>query len=201
MRPILKDSTDQSTLVRVVDTSGLPLETVDAQSPLPTFWYRRHGAVKVNFQTVDLASASAAHSDGGIEHIDDGMYRVDVPDAAFATGAADVTICGTVTGGVVIPAYHQLVDFDLGGTEAVNLRRGSQALVLSTVSSGPTNTIIPTNLTETTNDHYNGRTLTFTSGALDGESTAITDYDGASKDLVVTALTEAPAQGDKFVIS
>lgn len=201
MRKILKDSTDQSTIVRVVDTSGLPLETVDAQSPLPTFWYRREGATKTSFSAVDLASLSAAHSDGGLEHVDDGYYRLDVPDAAFATGVSGVLIGGTVTGGVVIAAYHQLVDFDLGGTEGVNLKRGSIALVLSTVSSGPTNTLIPTNLTESTDDHYNGRTITFTSGALDGQSTAITDYVGASKDLTVTALTEAPAQGDKFVIS
>jgi hypothetical protein len=201
MRPIYKGSTDQSTIVRVLDTSGLPLETVDAQSPLPTFWYRREGAAKVTFQAVDLASASAAHADGGIEHIDDGYYRLDVPDAAFASGAAGVLIAGTVTGGVVFGPYHPLVDFDMGATEAVNLRRGALAVVPSTVSSGPSATRIPTNLTETTNDHYNGRALTFTSGALAGQSTSITDYDGASKDLTVVQLTEAPAQGDEFVIS
>lgn len=201
MRPILKDSTDQSTIVRVVDTSGLPLETVDAQSPLPTFWYRRELGAKTAFAAVNLAALTTAHSDGGLKHVSDGYYRLDVPDAAFATGAAGVMVGGTVTGGVVIGAYHPLVDFDMGGAEAVNLRGGAQTLVLSTVSSGASATLIPTNLTEATDDHYNGRVITFTSGTLTGQSSSITDYVGASKDLTVVQLTEAPAQGDKFVIS
>lgn len=59
--------------------------------------------------------------------------------------------------------------------------------------------------TEATDDHFNGRLITFISGALSGQQTAITDYDAAGhaqgdQTLVVTALTEAPAENDFFVI-
>jgi hypothetical protein len=201
MRYILKGATDQSVVVRVFDTAGLPLETVDAQSPLPTFWYRRELGALTTFATVNLAALTTAHADGGIKHIDDAYYRLDVPDAAFASGANGVAIGGTVTGGVVVGAYCQLVGFDPSGTEAGNLRRGSIGLVLGSVASGATLTNIPTDLTEATNDHYVGRYITFTSGALAGQSSDITDYFGAGKELTITALTEAPNQGDEFVIS
>lgn len=81
------------------------------------------------------------------------------------------------------------------------LPHGASGLVPGAVASGATTTVIPTNLTEATNDHYNGRYMTFTSGALLGQSTDITDYFGSGKELTVTALTEAPNQGDTFVIS
>ena len=45
------------------------------------------------------------------------------------------------------------------------------------------------------NDFYNGRVIVFTSGALAGQSTDITDYVGSTVTLTVTALTGAPASG------
>lgn len=59
--------------------------------------------------------------------------------------------------------------------------------------------------TEATDDHFNGRLITFISGALTGQQTDITDYDAAggaqgSQEFTVTALTEAPANNDFFVI-
>ncbi len=63
-----------------------------------------------------------------------------------------------------------------------------------------TTTTATTNLTETTDDHYNGRTLIFIGGALDGQGTAISDYAGSNKLLTFTAITEAPANGQRFKI-
>jgi len=59
--------------------------------------------------------------------------------------------------------------------------------------------------TEATDDHFNGRLITFISGALSGQQTDITGYDAAggpqgSQEFTVTALTEAPADDDFFVI-
>ena len=59
--------------------------------------------------------------------------------------------------------------------------------------------------TEATDDHFNGRLITFLTGALAGQQTAITDYDAAghvqgSQAFVVDALTEAPADDVFFVI-
>ncbi len=61
-------------------------------------------------------------------------------------------------------------------------------------------TQMTTNLTEVTDEHYNGQTLIFLSGNLAGQKTDVTDYDGASKMLTFTTITEIPANGDKFVL-
>ena len=60
----------------------------------------------------------------------------------------------------------------------------------------------PNGTEEATADHYNGRLILFTSGALLGQMSDITDYSTAnSKELFTyTALTEAPADADRYVI-
>lgn len=83
---------------------------------------------------------------------------------------------------------------------ASNLDVAARTMQTVTVGTGSTTTIIETGLTETTNDHYNGRRLVFATGNLAGQATDITDYNGASKQLTVTALTEAPANGDVAII-
>ena len=61
--------------------------------------YVRQGAARVDLTLVTLASASAAHSDGGFILVDDtnmpGVYRCDYPDAAFAAGV-NIVICSIV---------------------------------------------------------------------------------------------------------
>ena len=64
----------------------------------------------------------------------------------------------------------------------------------------PTATAFETNLTEASNDHYNGAFLVFTSGALLGQSRKIAGYVGATKIITTSAFTEAPAGGDTFAI-
>lgn len=86
-------------------------------------------------------------------------------------------------------------------TAADNLEGGGLGLVVSTCATGSTTTSIVTNLTEATDDHYNGRVITFTTGALLGQTTSISDYNGTTKTLTVVALTEAAANTDGFVIS
>jgi hypothetical protein len=86
-------------------------------------------------------------------------------------------------------------------TAADNLESGGLGLVPGTCATGSTTTSIVTNLTEATDDHYNGRVITFTSGALAGQTTSISDYNGTTKTLTVVALTEAAADTDSFVIS
>lgn len=113
MRPIAGGAVDQSVVIRIVDESdGTPEQAVEHNSGGIALWYRREGGLKVAITPAALASLDDAHTDGGIEHVDDGYYRLDVPDAAFAAGASGVLIGGAVTGMVVIGAYHPLT----GGT-------------------------------------------------------------------------------------
>jgi hypothetical protein len=55
---------------------------------------------------------------------------------------------------------------------------------------------------EATADHFNGRNILFLSGANQGEMTNITDYTQTNSRgaFTVTAMTAAPADGDKFII-
>ncbi len=88
------------------------------------------------------------------------------------------------------------------GVAATNAGRAFEGLVLGEALTGTlTASAFTTTLTETTNDHYNGRTLTFTSGPLAGQMTTILDYNGSTKVVTVTAMTEAPANGNQFFIA
>lgn len=110
MRSITKGSTDQSVVIRIVDaTDGTPEQAVEHNTSGIALWYRREGATLTSITPAALTALNDAHSDGGIEHIDDGYYRLDVPDAAFASGADGVMIGGAVTGMVVIGCYVPLI--------------------------------------------------------------------------------------------
>ena len=57
-------------------------------------------------------------------------------------------------------------------------------------------------ITEATADHYNGRVVLWTTGALAGQATLITDYvlTGGRGHFTVNTMTEAPANNDTFII-
>lgn len=112
-------TTNVSTVIRIVDsTTGLPETAVEHNTAGIDLWYRRDvdpggtPLAKVSLTEAALAALTTAHADGGIEHIGDGYYRLDLPDAAVAGGAIGVLVGGTVTGMMVIGNYHQLVDYD-----------------------------------------------------------------------------------------
>lgn len=110
---------------------------------------------------------------------------------------------GAGTAGQVLGSKEaNVVQVAGSATAATNAARGYQGLVLGKAVTGTlTTTAFSTDLTETTNDHYNGRSLTFTSGPLAGQRTTITDYNGTTKVVTVAALTEAPANNSEFYIA
>lgn len=63
-----------------------------------------------------------------------------------------------------------------------------------------TTSSMSTNLTEATNDHYNGRIVIWLTGALTRQASDITAYNGTTKVLSYSTVTEAPAVGDRFII-
>lgn len=112
-RPVQHGATDQSVIVRIVDsTDGTPETGVVFNTTGIDFWYRRDGATKTSITEATLSALNDAHSDGGILHIDDGYYRFDLPDAAFASGVSGVMIGGGVDNMVVIGVYVPLVPFN-----------------------------------------------------------------------------------------
>jgi hypothetical protein len=106
-------STDVSVVLRVVDaTDGTPETAVDHATSGIDLKYRREGAAAVDITEAALAALTTAHTDGGVEQIGAGYIRVDLPDAAVASGAAGVLVFGSITGMVVIGCYIQLVAYD-----------------------------------------------------------------------------------------
>jgi len=111
---IKKGSTDRSVTLEIIDSGdGTPETGVVFNTAGIDLWYRREGAAKVSITEATLAALTTAHTDGGFLHISDGSYRLDVPDAAFASGANHVDFGGTVTGMVVLRGRVRLVNFDL----------------------------------------------------------------------------------------
>ncbi len=143
-RPIKKGSTDQSTTIRIIDsTTGLPETAVTFETAGIAMWWRREKETITAITEVTLATVDAAHSDGGIIHISDGYYRLDLPDAAVAAGSNEdeVVIGGTVTGMIVIGNSHALVNYDPYDTVRLGLTALPNAVVateggLGTVAAG-----------------------------------------------------------------
>lgn len=97
---------------------------------------------------------------------------------------------------------------DAAGAEWADLHINFQPIRIpfSTVDDAtvtPTTTVFDTDLTETTNDHYNDLYVYFLTGTNAGLSRKISDYDGTTnvgQITVATALPDAPVDGDKFII-
>lgn len=72
--------------------------------------------------------------------------------------------------------------------------------VSGVVQSGSSTSVLTTNLTQTNNDHFNGRSVVFITGTNQYVAAEITDYSGSSKELTISAVPVAPSAGDVFVI-
>jgi hypothetical protein len=87
---------------------------------------------------------------------------------------------------------------------ATKLNQSAGTIVAGTVTNSghtPTTTALKaSDITEATDDHFIGRVIIFTSGNLIYQATSITDYTGATSVYTYDALTEAPSNGDTFVI-
>jgi len=121
---VKKGSTNRSVTIRIIDaTAGTPETGVVFDTSGIAMWYRREGATLTAITEADLTTPALddAHADGGFLHISDGEYRLDLPDAAFATGANHVDVGGTVTGMVVIGGRVRLVDYDPEDTVRLGL--------------------------------------------------------------------------------
>jgi hypothetical protein len=113
-----KGSTSRTTYIELVDsTTGLPKTGVVFGDCTGSYVRTRSARTAITMAT--LASASAAFSSGGFILVDDtnqpGVYRLDVPDAAFATGVEEVVVtikaagCRTVSKGFVLVDWNKQV--------------------------------------------------------------------------------------------
>src|SRR5688572_23679837 len=110
---LTKGSTDRSVDIKILNEDGTPNESVVFDTAGLAIWYRRAGAAKTSMTLVTLAALTTVHTDNGFLHIDDGVYRLDLPDAAVASGVNHVTIGGALTDCVVIGGRVKLIDANL----------------------------------------------------------------------------------------
>lgn len=86
-------------------------------------------------------------------------------------------------------------------TTAGSMAESFQGVVNGKAQTGTlSTTMMTTDLAETTDDHYIGRTIVWITGALTGQASDVTDYAGTNGTLTFTAVTEAPANNDRFVL-
>lgn len=146
--------------------------------------------------------------DAIITEVNANETKIDIIDTnvdAILVDTAEIGVAGA--GLTALSSFDETTDtVDVGkisgsATAADNLEASTLTIVKGAAIAGTlSSTEMTTDLTEATDDHYNGRIILFTSGALQDQGTVITDYVGATKKLVFAALTETPTAGDTFII-
>ena len=157
-------------------------------------WYSlalAQGEMNFDYIAIQIKSSTAGSIDQRI------LIRTQVGDPLnIATSDDGGTI--NVTGGVV---DADVLAISTSTDAADKLEASAETIVTAAAAAGTLSTTqMTTTLTEVTNDHYNGRIIIWTSGVLLGQATDITDYNGVTKMVTYTAVTEAPGDGDTFNI-
>lgn len=137
-----------------------------------TLSYLRQGGTRTSITASDLGSVNASHSDGGVKEIDatnmPGLYRLDIPDAAIATGADWVHISVKVAGCFV---YHERIPLttNIIQTGDAYARLGAPAGASAAADIAAIKAVLPTALGANGNikadvRDFNGAAGTFASG-------------------------------------
>ena len=153
-------------------------------------------------------AASANKNSGGGTHRVNGVYGVTF-DATDTATVGEMQVSVLVSGALVVFDKFTVITAD-----AYDALYSTAAKLGLTLGNSPTGTVdntgfTPTasqfeasDITEATADHYNGRVILFTSGAMAGQACSIQDYSLVSGrgHFSVSTLTEAPGNGVTFII-
>ena len=205
---VLKGSTNVSVVLFIFDpATGDPETGIVFNTAGLDLEYRREGAASVDITEVTLAALTTAHTDGGFLHIGNGYYRLDLPDAAVASGVSGVLVHGTVPNFSIVGCYVHLVDYDpedgstLGLSTITDIQTDLTTHLLGFGTFGTINDTSPTAGSFTvsadftnTNDHYNDLRCYILSGTQRGRRATITDQAGLLLTLG-SGLTAAPENG------
>ena len=141
-------------------------------------------------------TGGAPSSDSVDEHLDDILADTTQIDAD--TDDIQSRIPAALVSGRMDSNVSAIDDF---AEAATDLAASARTIVVGVAETGTLSTTqMTTDLVEATDDHYNGRIIIWTSGALKDQATNITDYAGSNGLLTFTAVTEAASNTDAFVI-
>lgn len=169
------------------------------------------GIVEFRFKTAACAEVVArglvvafdpfTATDLGITRLDAAVSSRSSHGDPDPSGFIDVAISSRSSHNAAAAADAVWDEARSGHSTAGTFGESFQGVVNAEAATGTLSTTqMTTNLTEATDDHYNGRIVVFITGNLAGQATDITDYTGLTKLITMTALTEAPSNGDRFVI-
>ncbi len=133
-------ATDVTVYVSIVEDAGgtNPGEpkTGLTNTDITSASFVRSRGLRVAITTSDLAAADSAHSNGGFKEVDAtnfaGLYRLDLPDTAVATGVDQVTI-GILLAGAANALMAPLT-IDLEGASAMVNAEVVDALSVDTIA-------------------------------------------------------------------
>ena len=159
----------------------------------------------VTFQNSDcqISKDQGAFANTGVTpaHVDRGIYVLSLSATEMEAARVSIAVIDiTATKlwedqAIIVDTYGNASaehEFDLD-LENPAIKGVAEAGTLS-------NTQMTTDLTEATDEHYNGRSVIWTSGVLQDQASDITAYLGSTGRLTYTAVTEAPSAADTFVI-
>lgn len=217
-------STDVTTYFKLRNEDGTPATAITI-TDLDLQYTRSGASPTAKVDATALGAANSAHSDNTAFEIDatdqPGIYRVDWPDAAFASGVREVILtvkgpAGTLSEDMRVDLQADADTADAIWDEVLSIaahnvaqsagRRLRNLAALADVDSSindaaATTTSFVTALTTAVDDFYNDQLIVFTSGTLAGQSRPIVDYDGTTKTITLDEpLTSAPANGVTFTI-
>lgn len=119
MRIMKAGATSQSIYVEILDstsTTGARKTGLAFNTSSLTGYYTINGASAVAITLATLAAANSAWSSGGFKEVDatnaPGLYRLDIPNAAIASGASSVITLKGATGMVQVSEEIMLVPWD-----------------------------------------------------------------------------------------
>lgn len=189
------DATDGATLETALTPSANDVELYKAGATSPvdvsgrTWTHRANGVYTIALLAGDVDTAGPLFISTQISGARPVVHEFMVLDAS----AYDGLVSGT-------PFLANLTQIAANATSAINLAFTMLGVEQLTVQSGSTVDRIATDLTESISSHWVDRTLVMFSGTLKGQAARITGYNGATKELTVTGLTQAPSPGDTAVI-
>lgn len=155
---------------------------------------------------VGLSMTQALPSSPTANTVGEGLKRADGLPTDPASQSVVIAATNVITTALPPALVAGRMDSNMGSLVSSSIAAGrlkdsALGIVSSTFAAGTLSlTQGTTNLTETTNDHYAGRTIVFTGGQLAGQAATITAYNGSSKMLTFTAVTDLPENGAAFVI-
>ena len=178
--------------------------------PLVDFGATDFEATPVTFATGDTTiskdGGTFTNSTNNPAHEGKGIYSLVLTLAEMQAGVIAIAVVDQ-TGTKLWEDQAILINTGLGawveGNQSIIIGEVDTATFTSTTTAFEAYRLSPNATEEATADHYNGRLITFTSGALLGQQTSISDYVQANskEKFTVSTLTEAPADGVRFIVT